>query len=86
MKQQIANAKFVSLGLKKNFDYSRNHYNYRVQINYKGGKQWRDLIRTTPKSVFIWESDFHKDIGKQRRIDVRHIIAVNGDGMYNGRT
>jgi hypothetical protein len=73
MKQSVADAKFASLGLVKNLNYVKLG-NYGVQINYRGGKEWKRLVRTTPKSVYIWESDYHKEINKQRRIPIKHIL------------
>lgn len=73
-KQAYADDKMESLGLRKNYDYRDN--GLKVLINYSNKQLWKPLIRTTPKSAYVWESKWHVENGKQRRIDIKHILEV----------
>lgn len=68
-KQARANNQFIWLGLAKNLDY--RDLNRQVLINYSYGAVWRDLVRTTPKSVYVDEGG-----QKPRRISIHKVLRV----------
>ena len=56
--QGIADTKFANIGIKKNTNYKNK--GVRILINYRGGRMWKEVVRTTAKSVFVYETDYSK--------------------------
>ena len=57
-KERVAQFKFESVGIRPNKNYEES--DMMVLINYKTGPQWKRLIRTTKKCVFIEEYKYQK--------------------------
>uniref|UniRef100_A0A6M3JXS2 Uncharacterized protein n=1 Tax=viral metagenome TaxID=1070528 RepID=A0A6M3JXS2_9ZZZZ len=72
---------FSKLGIDTNTSYINS--NTSVMINYKGGPKWKRLVRTTEKSVFIWETERDRLNNKQRRISIKHIMKLNYNTLVN---
>lgn len=69
LRQDMANNTFKSIGLKKNKNYQGSGIN--ILIEYKNGYfKWHELIRTTPKSVYIL------NVYKERRIPVGSVRKI----------
>ena len=74
LKQARADAHFERLGLKKNKRYDGK--GYKVLIKYRGGLyRWENLIRTTPKSIYIRSFGYKND---ERRININVINEIKG--------
>lgn len=80
-KQDRADAKFANVGLAKNLDY--RDLGRQVLINYSYGTVWRDLVRTTPKSVYVDDGG-----QKPRRVSIYKVLRVkkvNDNNDLNNR-
>ncbi|MBU0846709.1 hypothetical protein KKH23_05915 [Patescibacteria group bacterium] len=68
-RQNIANDRFRTLGLLKNKIYMGRGMS--AYINYKGGPEWREIVRTTSKCVFVRES-----LIGERMINIKSVLEV----------
>lgn len=68
--QDTANKGFDRLGLKKNKKYGNG---VEVLVKYRGGSKWKELDRTTAKSVYVYEN------ARPRRIPLRAIAGIRGE-------
>jgi len=68
-KQDMADYHFERLGLKKNKSYSFVD----VLVRYKEGPKWKELVRTTPKSVYIRCYTYKNN---ERRINISSIDDI----------
>lgn len=70
-RQENADAHFVRLELRQNKNY--DGMNVRVQYRTKWMNFfWANLVRTTGKSVFVWDDV----LGKQKRIDIAKVVTI----------
>jgi hypothetical protein len=70
-RENHASQLFREVGLAQNKNYVG--YDREVLVNYRGGSQWKRLIRTTKQCVYV------NEYGRERRINIRHILKV---GVY----